>query len=320
MPHQKNQKRDKGMIKQHSKQYTPVKYYFIADPSFWPIVGSFGLFCTVLGLVQILHQGAIGPYLMAAGIIILLTTMFGWFGHVIRESLQGLHSEQMDKTYRWGMFWFIVSEVALFGVFFLALFYTRIFSVPTLGGAPWPLTQDLLLTTGGATHQYLWPKFQAGWPLLLNPDPKLFPGAKEVVSTWGIPALNTLILLSSAVTVTWAHWGLKTDNQRQLILGLILTIILGFVFEGFQIREYIASYTEYGLTLASGIYGATFFTLTGLHAAHVTIGAIMLTIILIRCLKGHFLPEHHFAFEAVSWYWHFVDVVWLFLFTFVYWL
>ena len=302
------------------KKHQPVNYYFIADPSFWPIIGSIGLFCTVLGLVQILHKGVIGPYLMGLGILILLTTMFGWFSHVIRESLQGLHSPQMDRTYRWGMLWFIVSEIALFGVFFLALFYTRIFTIPELGNAPFAFAKELLLTEGSATHQYLWPKFQAAWPLLTNPNPQLYPGPKEVIYTWGIPALNTLILLTSALTVTWAHWGLKKNNRRQLIIGLILTILLGVIFEGMQAHEYYAAYTEFNLTLASGIYGTTFFTLTGLHAMHVSIGAIMLTVILIRCLKGHFLPEHHFAFEAVSWYWHFVDVVWLFLFVFVYWL
>ncbi len=301
------------------RKYEPVKYYFIADPSFWPIIGSIGLFCTVLGLVQVLHGGAWGPYLMLAGLAILLTTMFGWFGHVINESLQGLHSAQMDKTYRWGMLWFIVSEIALFAVFFLALFYTRIFSVPELGAAPYEVTKALLLYKGSATHEYLWPNFKAIWPLLVNPNPQLFQGPKEVIETWHIPALNTLLLLSSAITVTWAHWGLKKGNQKQVIIGLVLTILLGAIFEGFQAKEYIKAYTELNLTLASGIYGTTFFTLTGLHAAHVSIGVIMLTIILIRCLKKHFLPEHHFAFEAVSWYWHFVDVVWLFLFVFVYW-
>lgn len=304
----------------NAKKYQPVKYYFIADPSFWPIIGSCGLFFTVLGLVQILHGGYLGPYLMGAGLAILLVTMFGWFGTVIRESIEGLHSHQMDRTYRWGMLWFIVSEVALFSVFFLALFYTRNFGVPELGGISTNLTKDLLLTKGAATHEYLWPNFQAIWPLLVNPNPKLYPGPEAVIYTWGIPALNTLILLSSALTVTWAHWGLKKGRWRQVIIGLILTIVLGCIFEGFQAHEYIMSYTELHLTLASGIYGTTFFTLTGLHAMHVSIGIIMLTIILIRCLKKHFLPEHHFAFEAVSWYWHFVDVVWLFLFVFVYWL
>lgn len=307
------------MMSQQPKKYEPTKHYYIAEPSFWPIVGSIGLFCTVLGLVQVLHEGAFGPYLIGAGIIILLTTMFGWFGHVIRESLSGLHSVQMDRTYRWGMFWFIVSEIFLFGVFFLALFYTRIFGITELAGAPYEFAKELMMTKGGMTHQYLWPSFQATWPLLQNPNPQLFPGPSEVVNPWRIPALNTLILLTSAVTVTWAHWALKKNKRGILVLGLILTITLGFIFEGFQIYEYHHAYTE-GLTLASGIYGTTFYTLTGLHAMHVTVGALMLTIILIRCLKGHFLPEHHFAFEAVSWYWHFVDVVWLILFVFVYWL
>lgn len=308
------------MMSNPTKKYQPTKHYFIASPSFWPLVGSTGLFCTVLGLVQILHGGSIGPYLLFAGLLILLTTMFGWFGAVIKESLSGLHSAQMDRTYRWGMFWFIISEVALFGVFFLALFYTRIFAVPELGGTPVEWTEAIRFYKGSATHHYLWPHFQSGWPLLTNPNPKLFPGPKEIIETWGIPAINTLILLSSAVTVTWAHWGFKKGNRRQIIIGLIATIILGAIFEVFQANEYIKAYTEYNLTLASGIYGSTFFTLTGLHALHVSMGVIMLTVILIRCLKGHFLPEHHFAFEAVSWYWHFVDVVWLFLFIFVYWL
>lgn len=305
------------MIKQN---YHPVKYYYIADPSFWPLIGSIGLFCTVFGLVQVLHHGVVGPYILGIGIIILIITMAGWFSHVINESLQGLHSAQMDRTYRWGMLWFIVSEIALFGAFFIALFYTRLFGVTELGGEPFNFAKELMFTKGGATHQYLWPHFKSVWPLLTNPNPKLFQGPKSVIYTWGIPALNTFILLSSAATVTWAHWGLKKENRLQLIIGLIITILLGTVFEMFQAHEYIMAYTELNLTLASGIYGTTFFTLTGLHAMHVSIGIIMLTVILIRCLKGHFLPQHHFGFEAVSWYWHFVDVVWLFLFVFVYWL
>lgn len=308
------------MISESTKKYHPVKYYFIADPSFWPIIGSIGLFSTVLGLVQTLHESKFGPLLLVIGIIILLITMIGWFGKVINESLAGLHSAQMDRTYRWGMLWFIVSEIALFTVFFLALFYTRLFTVPELGAEPFTFAKDLLLTKGPATHQYLWPHFDSIWPLLKNPNPQLYPGPKSVIETWHIPALNTLILLSSAVTVTWAHWGLKKGRHRQLIIGLIITILLGCIFEGFQISEYTKAYTELNLKLSSGIYGTTFFTLTGLHAMHVSIGIIMLTIILIRSIKRHFLPEHHFAFEAVSWYWHFVDVVWLFLFVFVYWL
>ncbi len=302
------------------KKYQPTDQYYIAEPSFWPIIGTSGLFCTVFGLVQVLHEGALGPYIMAAGVALLLTTLFGWFGAVIKESLAGLHSVKMDHTYRWGMLWFIVSEIFLFGIFFGALFYVRLFAIPELGNTVGPLAESLLLSSGAATHKILWPSFVAQWPLLTNPNPTLFVGPKAVISTWEIPALNTVLLLSSAVTVTWAHWALKKDQRTPLIIGLVLTILLGMTFEGFQIHEYMMAYEELGLTLASGIYGSTFFTLTGLHAMHVTIGIIMLSVILIRCLKGHFQAEHHFAFEAVSWYWHMVDVVWLVLFVFVYWL
>jgi cytochrome c oxidase subunit 3 len=303
-----------------TKRYNPTKNYFIAEPSFWPIMGSVGLFCTVIGLVQTLHEGLFGPYLMGLGFIILLTVMAGWFSNVIKESIGGLHSEQMDRSYRWGMVWFIVSELFLFGVFFLALFYTRMFSLTELGNAVGPLATSLLLSKGAATHDVLWPNFTYVWPLLKNPNPTLFPGPTQVVYTWEIPAINTLLLLSSAVTITWAHWALKKEHRNQLLIGLFLTIALGTVFECFQVHEYIKAYTEYNLTLHSGIYGSTFFMLTGLHAFHVTVGVIMIAVIFVRTYRHHFLPEHHFAFEAVSWYWHMVDVVWLFLFIFVYWL
>jgi len=309
------------MNAQKIKQYQPVDYYFVAEPSHWPIVGSIGIFLLVFGFVQTIHHSMpFGPMLMGLGVLILLITMFGWFGAVIKESINGLHSAQMDRTYRWAMVWFIVSEVSLFGIFFGALFYARIFSLSELGDASGELARLFLFTKGAATHMYLWPEFQATWPLFKNPNPTQFVGPKEVMTAWGIPALNTAILLSSGVTVTIAHWALKKNNRPLLAIGLLLTVILGFTFEGFQIYEYHEAYTHMGLTLASGIYGTTFYTLTGLHAMHVTVGAIILTVILIRCLKGHFLPEHHFAFEAASWYWHFVDVVWLLLFVLVYWL
>jgi cytochrome c oxidase subunit III len=302
------------------KKSPVVDYYFIAGPSFWPLIGCIGLLCTVLGLVQTLHSSMLGPYLMGAGLIILVVTMFGWFGKVVKENIEGLHSEQMDRTYRWGMLWFIVSEIFLFTVFFMGLFYARFFSITELGDTVGKIATAVWLNKGAMTHQHLWPHFQATWPLLVNPNPELFPGPKGIIDTWGIPALNTLILLSSAVTLTWAHWGFKKDNRRQVIIGLIATIILGCIFEGFQAHEYIHAFTELKLTLKSGIYGSTFYALTGLHALHVSMGVIMLSVILIRILKGHFSRERHFAFEAVAWYWHFVDVVWLFLFVFVYWL
>ena len=139
-----------------------------------------------------------------------------------------------------------------------------------------------------------------------------------MAGAWGIPAVNTLLLLSSGVTVTFAHWALKKGHRAALVLWLLATVVLGFTFLGLQISEYGHAYHELNLTLGSGIYGSTFFMLTGFHGFHVTIGAIMLTVIMLRSLKGHFTPDHHFAFEGVAWYWHFVDVVWLGLFIFVY--
>lgn len=285
------------------------KLYFIAKPSHWPLLGSFSLFLIVIGIVNLIHGNWLGHYLFFGGAIGLTYMMFGWFSTVISESMHGLHNKQMDRTYRWGMAWFIFSEVSFFGIFFGALFYIRTFVIPQLGGEH-----------GNAeTHSILWPQFKAMWPLITNPNPQLYQGPKEIIPAFGIPALNTFLLLSSAAVLTWAHWGLKRNNRLQLNLGVLITIILGITFLGMQAYEYTEAYTQFGLTLHSGIYGSTFFMLTGFHAAHVTIGLTMLTVILVRCLKGHFRPEHHFGFEAVAWYWHFVDVVWLFLFVFVYW-
>lgn len=290
------------------KRYT--QSYFLPHHTYWPIIGSTALFFLAIGLVSILHNGCIGPYLIGLGAILLISMLLGWFSTVIDENLSGLHSPKMDKTYRWGMLWFIVSEVAFFGIFFLALFYIRLFVVPELGGE-WDRA---------STHDVLWPTFKAAWPLLTNPNPTLFPGPEHVIPAWGIPMINTFLLLSSAIAVTWAQWGLIRKRRWQLLTGLALTILLGLSFLSIQAHEYLLAYTDYHLTLHSGIYGSTFFMLTGFHALHVTLGLIMLIVILIRALKNHFTPHHHFAVEAVSWYWHFVDVVWLFLFIFVYWL
>ena len=170
------------------------------------------------------------------------------------------------------------------------------------------------------TAELLWPNFEAAWPLIQVPAAEKFDLAKQAMGAWGLPAINTVILLTSGVTVTWAHHALKKNNRSQLILGLSLTVALGFLFVGLQAWEYSHAYNELNLKMNSGIYGSTFFMLTGFHGFHVTMGAVMLTIILIRSIKGHFSPENHFAFEAVAWYWHFVDVVWLGLFIFVYWI
>lgn len=281
--------------------------YYQPQPSFWPIIGSIGLFTALGSFASYLNGIEIGKYGLIAGILILFFMMFGWFRTVIRESEAGLYNEQVDRSFRWGMIWFIVSEIFFFGAFFGALLYTREWSLPWLAGEG----------AKGMAHTFLWPDFTGSWP---SNGPEEIGGKFEIMDAWGIAAINTLILLSSAATVTWAHWGLKRDNRKQLILGLFITFALGLTFVGLQAYEYGHAITHMNLTLGSGIYGSIFYLLTGFHGFHVTVGSIMLIAIFSRSLAGHFTPKHHFAFEAVAWYWHFVDVVWLGLFIFVYWL
>ena len=283
--------------------------YFIPEPSKWPLVGTIALLTTAIGAATSIHGGS-PNIILAAGFLLIIFLLFGWFGSVIDESMKGSYNEQVDRSFRLGMMWFIFSEVMFFAAFFGALFYARNFAVPWLGGA----------SNNAMTHELLWPAFQAVWPVLSNPDNSVFTAPKEAMGAVGLPAINTAILLASSVTVTWAHHALRSSNRQQLILGLAVTVLLGITFLFFQGKEYIEAYHEMGLTLSSGIYGSTFFMLTGFHGFHVTMGATMLTVILIRSIKGHFTADNHFAFEAVAWYWHFVDVVWLGLFIFVYWL
>ncbi len=272
--------------------------YYLPNPSPWPVFISGGLFTLALGFILMINSVGVGSWLMLAGAAVIIFIMSRWFGQVIGESEGGKYNEQVDMSFRLGMAWFIFSEIMFFAAFFGALLYVRQFSVPWIGA-----------------NELLWPGFEGLWP---TSGPKGSPFTP--MAAWGIPALNTLILLTSGATVTWAHWGLLKDNRAQLIIGLFLTVALGVTFLAFQAYEYVHAYTELGLTLKAGVYGATFYMLTGFHGLHVTLGTIMLMTVLGRALAGHFRPDHHFAFEAVAWYWHFVDVVWLLLFVFVYWI
>jgi cytochrome c oxidase subunit III len=284
------------------------KYYVPHGTSWWPIIGSVGLTSLVVGFSIVLNSGAgLGKILMVLGVLVTLFMLFGWFGMVIRESEQNFYNKQVDVSYRWSMSWFIFSEVMFFAAFFGALFYARVYSLPWLGGEG----------DGVMTNQLLWPEFEAMWP---SSGPGEVGGDFQIMGAWGIPAWNTAILLTSGVTVTWAHHGLRANHRKQLILGLLATVLLGALFVALQAYEYIHAYNDLNLKLTTGIYGSTFFMLTGFHGFHVTMGAVMLTVILLRSIKGHFTPGRHFAFEAVAWYWHFVDVVWLGLFIFVYWI
>ena len=282
--------------------------YYIPHGTHWPIIGSIGLTVTFVGFANYLHGSELTT--MFVGLAIVIFMMYGWFGQVIDESLAGLYNKQVDMSFRWGMGWFIFSEVMFFGAFFGALYYARAFSIPWLDGA----------SNNDATAWLLWPDFEAAWPLIKVPSAEKFVEAKEAMGAWGLPAINTFILLTSGVTITFAHWALKKHDQVKLVYWLFATVALGFLFVVLQAVEYSHAYSDLSLRMDSGIYGSTFYLLTGFHGFHVTMGATMLLIIMIRSMKGHFGDKNHFAFEAVAWYWHFVDVVWLGLFVFVYWI
>jgi len=282
---------------------TPPSYY-LPDPSPWPIIAVGSVFSILFGAALAINGLFPGIVFIVLGFALFGYLLFGWFGDVVRENMAGLYNEKVDSSFRQGMMWFIASEVFFFLSFFGALWYLR--NVAT----------DWLTGTGylAGTHELLYSQFFAEWP-------KTGPGVKEQYTpmrAWGVPAFNTIVLLTSGATITWAHWGLKAENHKLLVRGLIATISLGLIFVILQAWEYQEAYQHLNLTLKSGVYGATFYVLTGFHGLHVTVGAIMLAAILGRSLKGHFTPKNHFAFEAVAWYWHFVDVVWLGLFIFVY--
>ncbi|WP_166364657.1 cytochrome c oxidase subunit 3 [Pseudomonas akapageensis] len=289
------------------------EHYYVPAQSKWPIIGTFALLITMVGLgtwfndLKAGRPESHGPLIFFVGGLLVAYMMFGWFGAVIRESRAGLYSHQLNKSFRWGMSWFIFSEVMFFIAFFGALFYVRNLSGPWLSGDG----------AKGVAHM-LWPNFEFAWPLLNTPDPQLFPPPKEVIDPWHLPLINTILLVSSSVTVTIAHHALRKGHRGALKFWLALTIALGIAFLTLQAHEYVEAYTELGLTMGSGVYGATFFMLTGFHGAHVTIGTLILIVMLARVFSGHFDNDEHFGFEAASWYWHFVDVVWVGLFIFVY--
>ncbi|MFM1987061.1 MAG: hypothetical protein RJA99_18 [Pseudomonadota bacterium] len=283
--------------------HTPAPYYFIPSPSQWPLVGSVAMAFAGFGAVGTVNGAAWGPWSLLIGFAILFYMMFGWFGTVAGESEKGLYNARVDASFRWSMSWFIFSEVMFFAAFFGTLFYARSITMPWLG--------DL------DHKQFLWPDFGASWP---NQGPAGTIESFQTIGPWPIPTINTALLLASGVTLTIAHHALKDNKRGATAFWLAVTVLLGAIFMGFQAFEYAHAYKDLNLKLSSGIFGSTFFMLTGFHGFHVTIGAIMLFVVLMRVLKGHFTPENHFAFEGAAWYWHFVDVVWLGLYVIVYWL
>jgi cytochrome c oxidase subunit III len=283
-------------------------YYFVPAPSRHPAMASFGLLCIIFGAQQWINGAGWGEYLLLFGFLWLFGVLFQWFRQAIGESESGVYGHKVDLSFRWSMSWFIFSEVMFFGAFFTALWWMRSHSVPALGGLD---------------NALLWPDFKAVWP-------SVAPGATaspagiiepfQTMTPFWLPTINTALLLSSGVTVTIAHHALRANHRGMTIAFMWMTVLLGATFVGVQAYEYFHAYHELNLKLSSGAYGSTFFMLTGFHGFHVMVGMLMLLFITLRIMKGHFTPEHHFGFEGAAWYWHFVDVVWLGLYTLVYWL
>ncbi len=282
-------------------------YYFVPGPSSHPAMAALGLFFVILGAGQWVNGHGWGAYSLLLGLLIWAFTMFRWFGDAIGESEGGQYSDRIDVSFRWSMSWFIFSEVMFFAAFFGALYWARVHALPMLGNLD---------------HQLLWPDFKAVWPSsgggTASPGGTVEPFT--TMGPWPIPTINTAILLTSGGTLTIAHHALIANQRAKTIFWMWVTVLLGITFLSLQAYEYVHAYHELNLKLSSGIYGSTFFMLTGFHGFHVFVGMLMLLFITLRLMKGHFKPERHFGFEGAAWYWHFVDVVWLGLYFLVYWL
>jgi cytochrome c oxidase subunit 3 len=283
-------------------------YYFIPSPSQHPVMLASGLFLVILGAGQWVNGRGWGAWALLAGMIVWLAVLYRWFGDAIRESEGGLYSDRVDVSFRWSMAWFIFSEVMFFAAFFGALYWARVFALPMLGNLD---------------HQLLWPDFKAIWPSAapgITASPAGIVEPFQTIGPFWLPTINTALLLTSGVTLTIAHHALLANERAKTIAWMWITVALGLTFLFVQGYEYAHAYRDLNLKLSSGIFGSTFFMLTGFHGFHVFVGMLMLTFITLRLMKGHFTPQRHFGFEGAAWYWHFVDVVWLGLYVLVYWL
>ncbi len=300
------------MADNHAKHHD----YHLVDPSPWPLAASVSAFIGAIGAIAWMRTnvdgagifGIKGPWLFAVGMALLIATAWLWWRDVIREANKGDHTPVVQLHLRYGMIMFIASEVMFFVAWFWAYFDSALFPAGVhelLNNAG----QLVGLTSRNELYHGVWP------PAAVDATAAATPGFfKNTFDPWGLPLLNTLILLLSGCTVTWAHHALLKNDRRGLVLGLLLTVILGATFTYFQAVEY----SHAGFSYAGHSYGSTFFMATGFHGAHVVIGTIFLAVCLVRAMRGAFTPQQHFGFEAAAWYWHFVDVVWLFLFAAIY--
>ena len=291
-----------------STSHGSTPYYFVPEPSRHPVMAATGLFFVLFGAGQWINGADWGKYSLLAGMVLWLFVLYQWFRDAIGESESGQYGRKIDISFRWSMTWFIFSEVMFFGGFFSALWWVRVHSVPELGSLD---------------NALLWPDFKAVWPTVaagMTASPAGVIEPFQTMGPWPLPTINTALLLTSGVTLTIAHHALRENNRGKTIAFMWLTVLLGLIFLVVQGYEYAHAYSDLNLKLTSGVYGSTFFMLTGFHGFHVFVGMLMLLFITLRLQKGHFTPERHFGFEGAAWYWHFVDVVWLGLYILVYWM
>lgn len=286
------------MADAHAKNHD----YHLVNPSPWPIVGAIAAFVLAYGAIQFMHQKEMA--IMGAGFGLVILTMFLWWRDVIREAEHlGDHTPVVQFHNRYGMILFIASEVMFFVAWFWAFFDASLF--PSSGVDPVTTAAGVETAMGQVSREEV---TKGIWP----------PEGTKTFDPWSLPLVNTLILLLSGATVTWAHHALLHDNRKSVVIGLVLTVLLGVLFTACQAYEYMHAGFAFSKEAGGNIYGSTFFMATGFHGFHVIVGTIFLTVILFRVLAGHFTPKQHFGFEAAAWYWHFVDVVWLFLFACIY--
>jgi cytochrome c oxidase subunit 3 len=271
-------------------------------------MAAIGLFFLILGAGQWINGSEWGMYCLFFGMAWWLIVLYQWFSEAVRESEGGMYGRKIDLSYRWSMTWFIFSEVMFFGAFFTALWWARSHSVPALGSLE---------------NALLWPDFKAVWPSMVAGATTSPAGIIEPFQTMGpfwLPTINTALLLTSGVTLTVAHHAIQVGDRSKTIKFMWMTVLLGIIFLFVQGYEYAHAWGDLNLKLSSGIYGSTFYMLTGFHGFHVLVGMLMLLFITLRLQKGHFTKDRHFGFEGAAWYWHFVDVVWLGLYILVYWM
>jgi cytochrome c oxidase subunit 3 len=320
-----------------SQTSTEYEKYYVPEKSKLAVCATIGLILSIFGAASIMNDMTFGDPDQATsswtiflfGMFFFAATLFSWFRMVIKENIAGMNSAQLKKSYVLGMFWFIFSEVMFFFCFFGVLFYVRTLAGPWLAGEG----------EGGRMNGLLWEGFSYSWPMMQTPQEAVGGAGAQLIANNGsftsaetslsfgdahawwawLPLWNTIVLLSSSFTCHLAHMGILNGDRKKFNFWLTVTVVLGILFLGLQYMEYHEAYVEYGLTLNGGIYGSTFFMLTGFHGFHVFMGMTMLLIQLLRSvMASQFTAEDHFGFEASSWYWHFVDVVWVFLFLFVY--